>query len=175
SRMQVPGSISSGTPATCALAVPARLMAMAQAAPLISRIIRTLSLVWQGVNQTGGRLAIARRGGGSVGLFLHRDPEIADAVVLCLRELARADIDLDRGQQQPGHRQRGIARLAHGDEFLLADPVMHMHAGAPLLFHRGFPAVLVPPRRLVIVAQEQPGLSRQREQLADRTVERAGV
>ena len=43
------------------------------------------------------------------------------------------------------------------------------------LGHAGFPAIVVAARRLVIMAQEQPCCRRQREDLADRPIELAGI
>src|SRR3546814_21048700 len=57
--------------------------------------------------------------------------------------------------------------LPHCDEFILAHPVMHMHAGAALFAHGRFPAIVVAVGRLVVVAEEQPCVVREAEQLAE--------
>src|SRR3546814_16751036 len=52
---------------------------------------------------------------------------------------------------------------------------MHMHAGAALFAHGRFPAIVVAVGRLVVVAEEQPCVVREAEQLADRAVSLAGI
>src|SRR5690606_26883307 len=101
---------------------------------------------------------------------LYRDLQVADAVGLGRRKPARADVDLDRRQQQPRDGEARIASFAHRDEVLFGNRVMDMDAGAALLADGAFPAVVVASRRLVVVAHEQAGLVGQREQAPDRAI-----
>ena len=88
------------------------------------------------------------------------------------RQLAGAHVDLQRGDDQPRHAKRPVARLAHGDELVLADAVPYMDVVRALVGDGGFPAD-VAAVRAVVVAHEEPGLARQREDAPDRAVKRA--
>ena len=78
-------------------------------------------------------------------------------MALGFRKTPGTDINLDRGQQQPGHRERRIPHLTHRDETILVHTVMDMDACAPFFAYGRFPTIVVAPGRLGVVAEKQAG------------------
>ena len=79
------------------------------------------------------------------------------------------------GIRSRGAESSGVARLAHGDKFVLADAILDVRIVGALLAHGRLPGIMIAPRRLVVVAYEEARRVRQRQQLADGAVENAGV
>src|SRR3990167_7885099 len=52
---------------------------------------------------------------------VYRQAQVAHAVAVWFGQMACAHVDLDRGQNELGHAERGIARFPHRDELVLAD------------------------------------------------------
>ena len=89
--------------------------------------------------------------------------------------MTRADIDLDRGQEQPGDRQRRVTGFAHGDKTVFIHPVMDMDACPPLVADGRFPAKVFAARGLIVVTEKQAGLIGQAQQPSDGPIEGARV
>src|SRR3546814_48341 len=81
--------------------------------------------------------------------------EIGDAIVLRGRQAPRPHIDLYRRQQQPRHREFGIARAAASDELVFGDTVARVDVCGTLLGDGRLPAVLLPLRGQIVVAQDR--------------------
>jgi hypothetical protein len=88
--------------------------------------------------------------------------EVADPVVFRRWQPAGADVDLDGRQDQRGHPECDVARLAHLHELLLADTVEHMDVLGTLLGDRRFLCGRSPLGRIV-VAHEHFCLGRECE------------
>ncbi len=86
-----------------------------------------------------------------------------------------ADIDLDRGHDQPGHLQSRVALSPHRHEIVFAHTLVDVDVSGALGEHGGFPDEVIAVGRLVIVAQEHSGLVWQRHQTADRAVEQTRI
>ena len=57
---------------------------------------------------------------------VHRDPQVAHAMLVRRGEAPGAHIHLDRRDKQPRRAERSIPLLPHGNELIFADPVMHV-------------------------------------------------
>ena len=90
------------------------------------------------------------------------------------RHMSATHVHLQRGDDQLRHGECAIARLAHGNERILADPVLHMDVVVALVADRRLPPNLSLVGA-VIVAHEQARLARQRQDAADRPVKRARI
>ena len=74
---------------------------------------------------------------------VERNFQVADAIVLCRRQVARAHIDLNRRENQARHIQRGITGFAHADKGVFAGAFMDMNVVFALFGHRRFPDKLL--------------------------------
>ena len=99
--------------------------------------------------------------------------QVAHAVLFRFGQLAGVDIDLDRRQYQGRHVQGGVAARAQGHELFFRDAVVQVDIAGALCGHGGFPARLAAGRR-VVVAHEEAGCRRQRQQALGRAVEQGG-
>src|SRR3546814_10879902 len=72
--------------------------------------------------------------------------QVTQAVVFRRGHPASAHVDLHGRQDQSRHAERGVARLPHDDEGVLADAVMDMDIPRAFFRHRGLPAVVVAAR-----------------------------
>ena len=92
--------------------------------------------------------------------LVDRHFEVALAGVVRLRKVAAPDVDLDRGDDELGQLQRGVARLAHLHELILAHAVADMDVVRPLLGDRRLPFDVASAGR-VVVAHEKARLRRE--------------
>ena len=86
-----------------------------------------------------------------------RQFEINGAIILRRRHVTRTDIHLNGRKYKFGRTQLLVALFAHGDESILADGVIYMNVGPPLLAYRRFPAIFRPVLGQIVMAQEQAG------------------
>jgi hypothetical protein len=80
------------------------------------------------------------------------------AIRVFRRQFATADIDLQRWNDQLGHGQRLVTRLAQRDELSFRNAVANVDVMRALIGHRGFP-LDVAAVRTVVVAHEEPHLA----------------
>ncbi|RMN37933.1 hypothetical protein ALQ60_102022 [Pseudomonas syringae pv. papulans] len=112
--------------------------------------------------------------GGQRSKGIERDLQVDDAVVFRLGKVSAAHVDLHRRQHQHRHVQRRVAGFAHADERVFIHTVVHMDIAGALFGNRGHVFQLTAIGQ-VVVAHEQQGLRRQRQQFLDRAIQRARI
>ncbi|RMQ63844.1 hypothetical protein ALQ01_103258 [Pseudomonas savastanoi pv. glycinea] len=112
--------------------------------------------------------------GGQRSKSIERDLQVDDAVVFRLGKVPAAHVDLHRRQHQHRHIQRHVTGFTHADERVFIYTVMNMDvAGA--LFGDGGHVFQLTTVGQVVVAHEQQGVRRQRQQFVNGAVQGARI